>query len=475
MLELRPYQKDIDRRRRSSGELKRCIQSPTGSGKSELIRRAASEVSSLVAVVHREYLVDQIAELIPDAQIIKAGGHWDGKSKKIVGMIQTLRNRDLPNVDKVIVDECHHRPARSYDLGISDCEEGFTATPQRTDGQGLDAYYDTMICGPQYSELIRDGYLKPFKLYSIPSGFDDSQCSKVAGEYKRSDQNEAIRRSTIFGDVVEHWKRLCQGGGHISFWPSIEAAEHAASQVRGWEVLHSKLPKDEIRAKIKGLESGSITSLATIDIVGEGLNIRGIKSVSLCRLTASIVNYLQWCGRSNRGGSGTALIMDHGQNWKRHGLPDDDREWSLKGRIKKKREERGAFPVWDCPECWAVNRSEDNACVSCGLDKPREIRITEQVEARLELIERADKHDIHDLCSTPDEYRSFAKAKGKPPTWAAYQFAMRDLRIEADGDPFLEAAGQQRPTREQYMKAAWILGLSPKYAAVYAKQIRLTS
>jgi len=472
----------MDQRRKQSAAKSRCNQLPTGGGKSVLIRAAAYDTPSVAILAHREYLLDQLHDLVPDAQVIKAGDRWDGQSKRIIGMVQTLCRRDrddLPKVDRIITDECHHSLAASYKKVCSnwpDAEhDGYTATPARTDGQDLDDCFDELLCGPSYRELIDGKYLKPFELYSIPSGLDAKSCRVVRGDYSRSDQNDTIRKSTIFGDVVEHWRKHCRGGGHISFWPSIEAAEHAAGQVNDWKVLHSKLPKDQIETRIKGLETGAIQSLATVDMVGEGLDLKGIQSVSLCRLTASLVNYLQWCGRSNRGGDGTAKIMDHGQNWTRHGLPDDDREWSLKGRVRKKREERGSFPVWDCPECWAVNRSEFDTCQSCGASKPREIRITEEVEARLELITKADRGDIHDLCETIDEYKQFAKAQRKPPGWAAYQWAARDLRVLNDeGNPFIQASGNQRPSKNQFMRAAWAMQLNPKYAAIYAKQIHLT-
>ena len=477
MIESRPYQDDLDTRRRSSTALRRCIQSPTGSGKSQLIRRAALESVSLIALVHREYLVDQLAEIIPDAQVIKAGGRWDGRSKKIVGMVQTLRNRDLPEVEKIITDECHHRTASSYDMAAAgspdSIEEGFTATPQRPDGRGLDDHYDDLICGPQYGELIEDGYLKPFQVFSVPSGIDASSCRVIGGEFRRGDQNEAIRKSTIFGDVVEHWHERCRDGAHISFWPSIQAAEHAAESVQEWAVLHSKLPRDVIKERIRALETGALASLATVDMVGEGLNIHGIQSVSECRLTNSLTVYLQQCGRANRGGgSGFAKIMDHVQNWSRHGLPDADRKWSLKGRVKRK-VEPGSISVWDCPECWFVNHAQAQSCQQCGKSKPRELVVIEEREARLLLIKSSDLEDVHDVCSTPEQYREFARRKGKQPGWAAHQWWKRKQPEIDQANPFEVAGGQQKPSKREFMRAAYECGLNPTNAAMYAKMMKL--
>jgi len=377
----------------------------------------------------------------------------------------------------VLVHNCHHAVSPTYRKILEAWDGatvvGMTATPRRLDGQGLESVADELICGPQYRDLIDQGYLKPFEVYSVPSNVDLTGVRTIAGEYQKGDVKDAIRKSTIFGDVVDHWKRLGRDGGHASFWSSIEEAEQAAEQVKGWHALHSKLSKDRIRQLIDGLRTGSVESLASVGMIGEGLDVPGLASVSLCRPTKSLTIYLQQSGRCNRGGQGVARVFDHVQNWREHGLPDDDREWSLKGRIAKKRDASGGFSVWDCPECWAVNRSTNETCIACGMDKPREIRITEQVEARLELITAADRKEIHDLCETIEDYKQFAKIHRKPPTWAAYQWAMRDLRIASDGDPFLEAAGTPRPNRKQFFHAAHQMGLNPKYAAIYARQINL--
>lgn len=474
---LRPYQSDILTRAAASSARRKVIQSPTGSGKSVLIREACN-APRLAVLAHAEHLVDQLSERMPGShQIVAAGARYDG-SKHIVGMIQSVANRldSIPPPDRVLVDEGHHAISPTYQRILNAWPDAevllYTATPQRLDGQGLEAVADDLICGPQYRELIAGGYLKPFEVYSVPSDLDLSQCRVLAGDYRKGDVNDAIRKSSIFGDVAEHWRRLGRDGGHASFWPSIEAAEHAAVSVPGWHALHSKMPKEQIRSLIAGLRSGSVESLATVGMIGEGLDVPGLASVSLCRPTQSLTVYMQQSGRCNRGGSGVARVLDHVGNWQRHGLPDDDRTWSLKGRVKTKREASGAVPVWQCGECWGVNRSSEPCCTVCGTAKPRELVIIEEREARLELITAADIKDVHELCATAAEYREFAKAHGKQPTWAAYKWAERQNRT-AEDNPFLAAAGTVRPSMEQFMRAAHAMGLHPQQAKIAARHMHL--
>ena len=473
MIEDRPYQDGLDRETAEHPARRLVVQLPTGGGKSLLIQRMAERYSRLVVMAHAEWLVDQLADRIP-GQVINAGVQWDG-SPTVIGMVQTLVNRDIPEPEAVIVDEFHHAVSPTYQRILDRWPTarvfGYTATPQRLDGQGLDQVADALICGPSYRELITSGYLKPFEHYSIPSDLDLTGCRVLANDYRKGDINQAVRKSTMFGDVVEHWRRLGRDGGHASFWPSIEAAEEAASRAPGWHALHSKMPREQVRALIAGLRAGTVESLCSVGMIGEGLDVPGLASVSLCRPTKSLTVYLQQSGRCNRGGPGVARVLDHVGNWRDLGLPDDDREWTLAGRIKRKAAP-GTVAVWDCPECWVVNRSQSQACAGCGSPKPRELVLIEERAAELERITAADTGDIHEHCERPEDYLRFAKLHGKRQTWAVLKWWERDNR-PSGVDAFSMAGGVGRPTIRQFAKAAGELGLSQDWARIAGKHMRL--
>lgn len=470
---LRPYQLELDQRRRESPARRICMQLPTGAGKSHLIRQAVAGSKSALVLAHAEYLVDQLHALC-GGTVLKAGGNWQGWP--CVAMVQTAARRDLPAPDVIVVDEAHHSVGPTYAELLARWPGarvlGFTATPQRLDGLGLGLQFDELLCGPGYGELIADGWLKPFQVLSIPSDVDLSGVRTRMGEYAREDLKHAVRRSSLYGDVVEHYLRHAQGlGGHASFWPSIDCAERAAERFRAQGVrcrtLHSKLPRVEIGSRLAALRCGHLDSLATVDMIGEGLDVPGLSSVSLCRPTQSLTVFLQQAGRCNRGGRGTAIVLDHVANWRRHGLPDDDREWTLEGRVRR-RAASGSIPVWDCGACWAVNRSTSATCARCGAPKPRQLIELEERAAELEAIGRADIGDVHGLCSTPEEYARFAKLHGKRLTWAAWQWSTRD-KTAKDDNPWLAAAGEVRPTRREFLQACEACGVHSVQARESAK------
>ena len=64
--------------------------------------------------------------------------------------------------------------------------------------------------------------------------------------------------------------------------------------------------------------------------------------------------HLQQVGRALRPKAEPAIILDHAGNLLRHGLPDQERAWSLKGKKKAKKGEVVEPDVKECPECFAV-------------------------------------------------------------------------------------------------------------------------
>lgn len=465
----------MDDARRASSVRRILFQLPTGGGKSHLIQVAAGPRT--LALAHADHLIRQLHALT-GGQMLAGGEHWDGVSSTVVGMVQTVARRErLPEVDTVICDEAHHATSATYRGILARFPHarvfGYTATPQRLDGTGLDDLFDELIVGPSYHELIDANHLKPFELIGPPAGVDFNSLPKLGGEFRRDAVKDAIRRSKIFGSVVDHYFEHAQAlGGHASFWPSIDVAEHHAETMRARGVrcwaLHSRCGR--VTELLDGLRAGTVDSLASVAMIGEGLDVRGIASVSLGAPTMSLTKYLQECGRCNRGGSGRAVVIDHVGNWTRHGLPDDDREWSLAGRVKR-RAAPGALSVWQCLECYGVSRGL--SCDICGAPKPRVIVEAEERVILLERIERAPIESIHDVCQSPAEYLMFARQHGKSPSWAAMKLWERDNRA-SDDNPFLVMAGQLKPTLMQFADAAERVGMPRGQALAAGRAMRLT-
>ena len=74
---------------------------------------------------------------------------------------------------------------------------------------------------------------------------------------------------------------------------------------------------------------------------------------------------------STAPGKRWAIVNDHVGNSLRHGLPTDQREWSLEGRTKRtKRAASEALPVKVCDSCFSTLPSAEPVCPVCGFVFP---------------------------------------------------------------------------------------------------------
>jgi superfamily II DNA or RNA helicase len=126
------------------------IVAPPGAGKTVMgLEIIAKKQQPALIIVHRKQLLDQWVDRIqsflgiPKFQVGKIDGdHYDMGEGITVAMIQSLQTSNLPDKNKlynafgtIIVDECHHIPAKTFREVIQHFHSyylyGFTATPIR--------------------------------------------------------------------------------------------------------------------------------------------------------------------------------------------------------------------------------------------------------------------------------------------------------------------------------------------------------
>jgi DNA repair protein RadD len=144
-------------------------------------------------------------------------------------------------------------------------------------------------------------------------------------------------------------------------------AQFRAAGVRA-EHLDGTTPEDERRAILARLESGETELVSNVGVLCEGWDMPSCKTLILARPTKSLGLYMQMGGRIFRPWNDvTPLVLDHGGNVDRHGLPHEDRDWS---RTRKAKKGSGAPSVKACPACFAFVASGSKACPLCGHEFP---------------------------------------------------------------------------------------------------------
>lgn len=454
MYELRPYQKrgvnDI-RRSYLNGNRAPLYVLPTGGGKtvmfSYITMNSAARGKNVLILNHRVELVRQtkkhVAETGIRPGIINSKFTPDYTCQVQVGSVQTMTRR-LDKVpftpDLIIVDEAHHATARTWRKILEYYDKahvlGVTATPIRTDGAGLGVQagglFDDLIVGPQIGELIENDYLVEPVVYAPQNQIDLSGLHTRGGDYKRKEAAELMDKPTITGDAVKHYSKLCAGAPAVAFCVSVSHAEHVAEQFRqaGYKAASVDGSTDDARreALIDGLGTGEVEVLTSCDLIGEGVDVPAIKCAILLRPTQSMGLYLQQVGRALRPAPGKhkAIILDHVGNCITHGLPDEERQWSLDGEKKQSRNNDGekTVRVKQCEECFAVHPPAPE-CPFCGYEyettdkTPEHVEgelqeITPEQKARMKRRRRREQANAESL----EELKKLAEKRGYSPGWA---------------------------------------------------------
>jgi DNA repair protein RadD len=384
---LRPYQTDAAERVRNSFRIRRkavLLVVPTGGGKTVIFayvtEGAARKGNRVLVVAHRRELIRQASRKLADAGVdhgIIAPGFSRTNDPVQVASIQTIGRRPMAfgMFDLIIIDEAHHSIAGSYVQLIAAQPQakllGVTATPERADGRGLGisvgGVFDDMVLGPSVQDLVDGGYVTPARVFGPAVRPDLSGVRIRGGDYEKSGLEVAMDVPTLTGDAVSHYARHVPGQPNIAFCVSVQHAKNVAATFRaaGWRAFAVDGTDDaDYRDRvINGLATGETQVLCTCDLISEGLDVPAVSAVSLLRPTQSLGLYLQQVGRGLRPAPGKThlTVLDHAGCVMTHGLPEDDRTWSLTGREKK------APPpaIKQCPTCFTIHKPAQ-ACPACG-------------------------------------------------------------------------------------------------------------
>lgn len=439
------------------------IQAPTGAGKTVMAAALMGSASVLAMtsefMVHRKELITQTSKSFEDRGLVH--GFIASKRPLDLGQwitlagVQTLVNRldSILPPDVAIIDECHHATSDTWARVLAYYGDayviGFTATPERLDGRGLDEHFDAIVKGPSVAELIARGFLSPFEFYA-PEIPDMTGIASTAGEFNRGAAADVVDRPKVIGNIVEHYLRLAPGEQGIVFAASREHSRNIADafNAEGVRAMHvdGSMSDDQRDYFDEAFRAGEITMGVNVDLFGEGYDVPNISYVGDGAPSRSKIKVLQRWGRALRlfPGKSRAIICDHAGNAvdRQMGLPDDDRDWSLAGREKKARStgcNDDAEPVTQCKICFRVRLSAQRVCPGCGDETAPKPRRIDQKDGQLTKLEReamkraaAERRKAEEKeCKDFAAFLSLAKVRGydRPRGWAFNQCRLRRIPV----------------------------------------------
>lgn len=399
MIHLRDYQRDLlgrvnDALRRPGAKI--MLQLPTGGGKthiaSELLSSWLPGGYKAVWLTHRRELVTQTAHMLEEAGVpVRANTLWNTNGAApsmangaVILMAQTVSRRNSRmNVwgnydlgDLLLIDEAHHATAQGWKRAMAQWPGrvlGMTATPWRlSQKEGFEHLFTELHCGPQVAALQSAGWLCQARVVLSP---EDQRVrggqSDSTGDYSESGITLANEDRDVWtAGAFRFWQERCGDRQTLVYAVSVAHADnlHRVFNKAGVTagVLLGETPSEERARLIEGFQNGTIRVIINVSVATEGFDLPDAGCVILLRPTLSLALYLQMVGRGLRPkpDDGDCVILDLSGNSLRHGLPEEERQWSLRPRGEGP---SGVAPLIRCPQCSTLSSLGSHECRHCGV------------------------------------------------------------------------------------------------------------
>lgn len=325
---LRDYQREalaaeVDHRAFTPHETRLAIVLATGLGKTIVMAERAIDHlkrhdGRVLILVHTDELADQAEEKVRlqarphgfTVGVVKAERD-EVFADIIIGSVQTLdrptRRAMVSDVGLVIVDECHHATADSYQrllaffgcMGPLDCPAlGFTATLERGDGQSLGGVWQDVVYTRGTSWAVRKGWLVQ------PIGYRLEIPGLAAMPVSEAGQDQALVDGLAPELIVQEWIKRASDRPTVAFMPLVRSARALAAAFHAQgitaRVVHGGMPKRERREALAAYEAGHVQVVCNAMVLTEGWDSPHTSCVIIGRATKSRPLFIQMAGRGLR-------------------------------------------------------------------------------------------------------------------------------------------------------------------------------
>ena len=328
-IELRPEQKAAIEK--TLGKDFGVIVSPPGSGKTVIgLEIIAQKRQPALIIVHRKQLFDQWMDRIqsflkiPKKEIGQIGNQKVKIGKKItVAMIQSLsRNKEIEIISRrfgtIIVDECHHIPAKSFRETIVNFNSyylyGLTATPKRknNDEKLIYVYIGSILYNADQVEQIRQKQIRvevnisDTNLY-VPFNYKIDKYETIS----RILIQDTNRNTLILDDIEKNSSRfktfliLTERKAHVDILNLYLKEKYETITIYGEDSESSR------KSKIEQLKQGHFKIvISTGQYFGEGIDLNNLECLMIAYPFAFEGKLIQYIGRIQHSGN-PPVIFDY--------------------------------------------------------------------------------------------------------------------------------------------------------------------
>ena len=294
-IELRDYQQEATenlQKMREDGKTIALLYHATGIGKTITAATDAKAVGGrTLFLVNALKLASQaketFAKVWPEATLGEyTGSQKDMTQTVIFATVQSI-SKDLEkfsptDFDYLIVDECHHAAANTYQKIFTYFHPkfilGLTATPERSDGEDMLELFQNVAHKMDLKTAVERGVLVPIRCIRVKTNIDLTDVRINGIKYNSQDLESKLFIPERNQLIVDTYLKYVNGKKTVIFCASVDHAAEIAKLLRDNGVKAEAVSgRDcvEVREKIlKDYETGSTNVLCACDLLNEGWDSR---------------------------------------------------------------------------------------------------------------------------------------------------------------------------------------------------------
>ena len=233
--------------------------------------------------------------------------------------------------DYLIVDECHHAAANTYQKIFTYFHPkfilGLTATPERSDGEDMLELFQNVAHKMDLKTAVEHGVLVPIRCIRVKTNIDLTDVRINGIKYNSQDLESKLFIPERNQLIVDTYLKYVNGKKTVIFCASVDHAAEIAKLLRDSGVKAEAVSgrdRVEVREKIlKDYETGSTNVLCACDLLNEGWDSPHTTVLFMARPTMSKTVYLQQLGRGTRRcpGKEDLLVVDFVDNANMFNMP----------------------------------------------------------------------------------------------------------------------------------------------------------
>ena len=312
---------------RSRNETIALLHHATGLGKTVTAVEDARRLGGrTLMLAHTRELVEQAARQFRQRwPEVSTGIYMDTRKEldahvvcgSIQSVAQNIQDFHPDDFQYLIIDECHHSTADTYQRILGWLKPAFTlgltATPERADGEDLLAVFKQVAHKLDLKTAVEMGELVPVRCIRIRTNVDLSEVRFSGFKYNAQDLEDRILVPGRNDVIVATWLDMVRDKPTVIFCISVDHAKTVSGLLRergiSAEAVSGSMDPTKRKATLAAYERGDIHVLCACDLLNEGWDSPHTQVLFMARPTLSKTLYMQQLGRGMRKYEGKEALM----------------------------------------------------------------------------------------------------------------------------------------------------------------------